>query len=542
MMSGINPRTLKFKVSPNFVSQTQDDGEEVPPPCMSRDRPSYLGPDPLARKKMEIEAESKSDESSTTSDSTNVHKPKSSSSNWLSRISRKECKKKLKEVTDKFELARLKKRKKLGPGVYVYTRDSRIAPLEDKPRPGYTRCRRIKYEGTIIKASMYYDHVWLVVFNDGKQYMCSEGLLHFISKTSPTHRLCRNENNKLVYEKIDKNYEDRELILSTILSSKINYNTGHEDVTYDTLVRLFKPQHKWLTASKLRKYVSISRRSLSINTTTQATAGTWLAELPLEDEEDTKKSAGSDIPQDENPKKPQDDTNKSTNDNSRDDESEEDDITGRNHKDNDDDDSVNPSSGDDEDSVDTVENHGLACTCCGIRASIVTKSDFSQAVSTKAITGCDAMVTKITICADGTRSVCTQIVPSKKRMSDADREYQNLLNKKNGDPRRFDKDGKLYYVKEGYDEFVGDDRSDTPAPIDDPLDYPNSVTLNTTVDTANSLSFDNDDDNVVVIEKPPALNESENETSKFYVMQTSMYHSVYFSTYYICFYLHNQYR
>ena len=38
---------FKLSAGPSFVSQSQEDGEELPPSCARKDRPDYLGPDPF---------------------------------------------------------------------------------------------------------------------------------------------------------------------------------------------------------------------------------------------------------------------------------------------------------------------------------------------------------------------------------------------------------------------------------------------------------------------------------------------------------------
>ena len=281
------------------MSQTQDDGVEEPPPCV-RDRPAYLGPDPLTAKRMQAEAKEKegidlsssSEEESDSDDDSKVVqvpdlKSKPSSSNWLQRITKRElAKKQLKETIEKQEKARARKHKKFTVGAYVYTRDKRIAPKSKSPKPGGKRCYRLKCFGTVMKESVFYDDVWIVKFDDGRTFACSEALLIvYIPTTSPSHLLTKDANNELTTKKIDKSYEDRDLILATILNSKIHKTEGHEEVTYETLLSLFKPQYAWLTASKLRKYVSMSRRSCTINTPSSSIAsGTWMHELPTVDD------------------------------------------------------------------------------------------------------------------------------------------------------------------------------------------------------------------------------------------------------------------
>ena len=431
---------MKLRASRSFISQTQTDGTEIVPEKMKRVR---LFPtleeikqsdarQLAARRKKEAEEGGGSAKKAKKS-------PSSDDALWLDRLGKKSAAKE-KERKAKQPKPTIVSKKGLCQGAYVYTRDSRIAPKSLVPHPGGSRCYRLKYKGTIMKPSMYYENVWIVLFDDSRCFSCSEGLLHLISKTSPTHCLVRDEENQLVLEKIDRTYEDREIILDTILNSKIHCTIGHDKVTYDTLIDLFKPKFAWLTASKLRKHVSVSRRLLAINTPTN-TASThhdriWLNELPSDDNDKNSKSSSeantdSDIPKcsaaGEEPTSS---------------------IAGRNHG--------------DVDSDDFIENHGLACTCCGVRSDKVSKSDINQMHIHRAMTGHQAMIVNVSVdLKTGARSCGIKSVPTyvdktltitELSESICDRDYNNKLNEKLGINRRIDNDLKVIDIESGTDD------------------------------------------------------------------------------------------
>ena len=354
---------LKYRVSSNFIAETHENGEEMTPEERKRPGRKSIIPDLLtvarsdraqleAKKKRADEEKGKTDESPNKSDSTS---PSTKSSNsggvWYSKLTtaqREEAKRKLQTTISSSKAKRTKRSKVIKKGQYVYTKDQRIAKKSLLPRPGGKRCYRIEARGTVIKPSAYYDKVWLIKFDDGRSFLCSEGLLHIISQTSPTHRLTRDENNNMIVEKIDREAEDREAILDTILNSKIHRTIGHDEVTYENLVTLFKPQYSWLTASKLRKHTSVRRRFLAINSTadpkpSSPNTRTWLSHLPTEDNEGSEKK-----------------------------ESLEGNIADRNHE------NSKTANDEDMDDDDEVENHGLACTCCGVRSNVVNESDLKQ--------------------------------------------------------------------------------------------------------------------------------------------------------------------
>ena len=374
-------KAMKYCVNPRFFSQTQENGEEIAP---GANNPSYL-PDLLTVKKSDaaqLEARKQKED-----DQGNSTKEGSSNDDWLTKLSKAEKKRKIEAgIEDKSKKA---KKSKIKPGVYVYTRDMHIAVKSKSPKQGGSRRFRYQCKGTVMKPSAYYHKVWVVKFDDGRTLSVSEALLYFISKTSPTHRLVRDENINLSLEKIDKSFEDKEAILDVILNSKIHCTIGHDQVTYENLVKLFKPQYRWLTASKLRKHVSVTRRLLAINDETKTVSnktGTWISQLPdpevgeCKDQDDT-----------------EDIITKSFNGTNTK-------FAGQNHGSNKDTDEAGTGRSLDDDNI---ENHGLACTCCGVRSNVVTDADLQELQTRSLETGCHAMIVRVVRSVDGSNRTCT---------------------------------------------------------------------------------------------------------------------------------------
>ena len=186
----------------------------------------------------------------------------------------------------------------------------------------------------------------------------------------------------------------------------------------------------WLTSSKLCKYVCTSRKLLSINTNNvnEPKPGTWLACLPTKEVDNEGNVIDSNDPsphkrvclfnQNSHPKAKishKDYYEKY--------------FAPRNHK------SV--------DVDDDEENHGLACTCCGIKfGEVLSKSDISQMKINKMVYGFDTMITKKTVDADRNTSVTLQGVPDRRDASNdpglvCDRMYTNFLTRKDGVCTRF---------------------------------------------------------------------------------------------------------
>ena len=96
--------------------------------------------------------------------------------------------------------------------------------------------------------------------------MVSFRSLYFVHASSKNRKFVRGLDGNFKLEKIDRNLEEEDAIMRVILHSKIHQTIGFNMITYEYLVSLFKPQYKWLTSSKLRKFVSKSRNLLEVNT------------------------------------------------------------------------------------------------------------------------------------------------------------------------------------------------------------------------------------------------------------------------------------
>ena len=173
---------FKYRVADHFISRTQEDGEEVTPEVLMKVRYPGAMPNILTIKKSDAaqlkarKDKAKTDGESDSGTSGNKGKQPSggtkhckSSSKWLSLINKKHAGK----HKDNGPGSSKNKALMLGKGNYVYTRDKQIAPKSIVSHPSGTRCYHLKYRGTIVKPSKYYDKIWLVKFNDGKIYACT---------------------------------------------------------------------------------------------------------------------------------------------------------------------------------------------------------------------------------------------------------------------------------------------------------------------------------------------------------------------------------
>ena len=217
---------LKYCVFGNCVSKSQDNREETPPHTHKDPKWQAILPDLLAVKKSDLaQLEAKKKKLLQEVDVNGKKDAAKSDGNWLTKLSKKQ-----KELTKrkygkgegetKVDTKRSKKSLLLKKGAYVYTRDRRIVLKSSIPHIGGQRCYRMGCRETIMKESMYYDRVRVVKFDNGRSFSCSEGLLHFISSSSTTHRLIKDANGKLTVEKISREFEDREAILDVILQTK----------------------------------------------------------------------------------------------------------------------------------------------------------------------------------------------------------------------------------------------------------------------------------------------------------------------------------
>ena len=478
-------RSQLISVNPDFVCITQPDGEETPPfPIPKCQVASFgipntkKGPDVITQTQEDDHDGSESISVGDISDddpekvaSVPTFSSRDNSRNWLKRRGARE--KARTQFRKKFAKKMTKEERKLSKlksGVTVWCRHESVADFhpDDKPRKGHRRVR-VKEEGTLLKKSSYYKECYVVAFDKGFSSTVHFKHLHFVRGTSKTHRFVRGSDGKLVLERFDRNAEEENAILRFILNSKIFRTIGHDDVTYDYLVQLFRPRYAWLTSSKLRKYVSKSRSSLRANTANvpPPKPGTWLANLPVEEThasneilEALRDTNRNDSDDDFRPVRnfQQNSHKKAVNNQDNNDFSSNNPsvargshaVDGNNHNSNsyDYDNDTSEVEADDE-----KENHGLACTCCGIHfKSVVTDSDMKQIKMAKLFHISDFMITKITKGPNNSRSVAMKMISSGKK-SEHDRRYTNVLNKQLDIPRRYDINDRLIEDEEEIKKF-----------------------------------------------------------------------------------------
>ena len=222
--------------------------------------------------------------------SAGVRKPNCDKSGWISRRTREE----VEEYQDvQYSFKQLQKQvakkahyadniSKLKVGAHIWTKDPQIANLTRKKGPKGKRRTRVQTFGVIVKQSAAKKSYWLCKFDNGKGGYCHESILRFQSSSAPKHILGRDSNNDMVIKMKDISVEDEELIKTEIVLSKIYKLPGHNDYTYDALVKLHKKKYKWLNSWKLRSHVSKMRKHL-MNT---ADPDYWLSKLIHDDTTD----------------------------------------------------------------------------------------------------------------------------------------------------------------------------------------------------------------------------------------------------------------
>ena len=181
----------------------------------------------------------------------------------------------LREKLKSMEAKRTNRYAGFGVNSQVYTTNALIAPLSEKVPPGKTKKIRLPLFGTIVKRSEFYPRFWLVNFYDGRSFYVTLSVLRLGCKSSPSHKLKRDESNMLQMDKINKTItNDKETILTDILLSKAQFMAGVNLSTYDGLCNLFKKKFTWLTPSLLKGHVYVLCQKLEVN------QGTWLSVLP----------------------------------------------------------------------------------------------------------------------------------------------------------------------------------------------------------------------------------------------------------------------
>ena len=174
------------------------------------------------------------------------------------------------------EARRINRQTLFSIGTRLYTINKDIAPLEDEIQEGCTRRKRIPTYGTVVKQSPFFPQFWLVRFKNGTEYYCTEKAVHFIDKLNHVPSIGKDCSlRKMKQEEENQLKADRELIMTQIVCSKIIKLPGWSNITYESLVNLFKPEYSWLTPAKLRKHVHLLRKQLE-----PVEVDTWLHNLP----------------------------------------------------------------------------------------------------------------------------------------------------------------------------------------------------------------------------------------------------------------------
>ena len=398
-------------------------------------------------------------------------KEKVTPKNWLNRKTEKEkAKHKLKSKgTTKLTKAMLNEAM-LKEGAMVKTQDSNIADFDpnDPPRKGFRR-QRVWEFGTILRPSRYYKKCWVVFFEKlNITATCGSSTLKFVASSSPSFRFKKNQEGKIVLTKIDRNKDENESILRDILNTKVHKSVTTKDYTYSYLCKSYQKQYAWLTSSKLRDYVhnhkdlsSITKQSSSTSSSPSKKTGTWFEVLLKQDtiQDHTK---GFSPRKDLQVRKFLHNNHKhainSVNVNKSDETSKSDSIFARrNH-------------GQEEDEFvvhdnnipakfptrsekpikkgykldDDVDNHGIACTCCGIHfPEIVIPSDISLMLKKREEAGFHTMIEKV-VKHGKSRHVTVKVFPQPISPDVwKTRDFVNSLNRKTGKDRRFNAFGKF---------------------------------------------------------------------------------------------------
>ena len=268
----------------NVISQSQHDSETESPPIARR--PTSL----FARVPDTATIPDDDPESSS------PPKVPTNTEGWVSRCSLAEVQdfqdklehmKQLQRNTNE-EKARALNISKLKVGVEVWTKDKSIAKLSKSRGPKGKRRSREQTFGIIKKRSNRNSTFWYIEFQNGKRMYCSQDILTFHSVVPQVVHLGRTKDNKLCLTKPNASYvsiEEQDKVKNQILLAKIYQLPGHDSVTYETLERVHKHTHPWISAWKLRAYISkIHKKMLG-----QAATDSWIMNI----EEENKKKQPS---------------------------------------------------------------------------------------------------------------------------------------------------------------------------------------------------------------------------------------------------------
>ena len=196
---------------------------------------------------------------------------------WHKRRSRRLALKYTLDLAVKAKEARRTNRQTLfSIGTRLYSIHKDIAPLEDQIQPGYARCKRIPTYGAVVKQSEFFPQFWLVRYNNGTEFYCTEKAVHFIDKLNHVPSVGKDSSiHKMKLKKMKQLKQDCELIMTQIVCSKMIKLPGWSNITYESLTNLFKPEYPWLTPGKLRKHVHLCRKQMH-----PIEVDTWLHSLP----------------------------------------------------------------------------------------------------------------------------------------------------------------------------------------------------------------------------------------------------------------------
>ena len=187
----------------------------------------------------------------------------SNNSKWLSRRSEKERVQFIhKQKVDAAIVRKVSRQVAIAPGCSVKSRHATVSDLPIMKLPKGQRRSRPYVMGKVMKRSEWEPRFWLINFNNGKTLYCTEDELIFESSVAQDQLLGRDKNNMLQLSTVKRKYDEKDIILRSILSSKVYQASSDQDISYVLLENAFKNQFPWIDEDKLRTYVSLHRFSL----------------------------------------------------------------------------------------------------------------------------------------------------------------------------------------------------------------------------------------------------------------------------------------
>ena len=209
-------------------------------------------------------------------------------SNWLTRRTKKKlAEDQLKAKVDELEAKTLEKETRFKVGDYVYSRNPVVAPLLQSKGPKGTRRVREKLHGTIMKRCEHFPQFFEVHFINNTVFYCTSNCLNFVSSSAPSSYILKKTNkNQLAMElRNNQKNEDMDKIMTRLLVSKVHKQPGC-NISFASMVALFKPTYSWIDARKLVRHVKNCRNKIS----SKVDDNTWIANLiKLENHRESKK-------------------------------------------------------------------------------------------------------------------------------------------------------------------------------------------------------------------------------------------------------------